>query len=571
VSTTRARSPARQPILDRPRPPLAADLAVAGIVGAAVLLAAAAGIHRSPVSPPLIAGAGAAGPFRALAAGLGIDGLTRDGGAALAYVVMALFVGAFLLGLREAWRGHISLRTVLWLSVAFELLAGVLPLLLSRDAYSYAIYGRIDAVYHHNPYVVTPVHFPNDQLSPFVGPVWRDTPVVYGPAFSVLSGLLARMISSPTGLVWGFKAVAGFAGIGTLFLIASSAKRLAPRRAAFAVAAFGWNPAVVAFTTGGGHNDMLVALCVAGAFAVLVRGGTFDRLRGGDGPGSGRWPRHELMAVAILTLGALVKASVGPALVLLVVASAAARPRGARWRVVAAEAAIVVGLTVAFAAPYWQTSNPTLGLAELAKHREWLSASRLLMAVFGGIGDNLWGAGGRTAVEAVIRSLMAATAVAGVVLVAIALARRVRGMVAGRGATTAVGAAWGWALLVTVLASPVVFPWYVAWILPVAFLLPRAGRGAVIGLAVVLSLTRALAEPQLLPGWYRVLLAIGHDVIGPVFLVFLMWAVVRVVRIGRGRSPLDDPDLVGSGRPAAVAVPAGAPSRGEQAEAGDED
>ena len=43
---------------------------------------------------------------------------------------------------------------------------------------------------------------------------------MYGPAFSLLSGLLARLISSPIGLVWGFKALAGFAGIGTLLLIA---------------------------------------------------------------------------------------------------------------------------------------------------------------------------------------------------------------------------------------------------------------------------------------------------------------------------------------------------------------
>ncbi|HXJ62532.1 MAG TPA: hypothetical protein VNN79_02155, partial [Actinomycetota bacterium] len=422
------------------------------------------------------------------------------------------------------------------------------------------IYGRIDAVYHGNPYVITPIHFQGDQLYPFVGQVWRDTPVVYGPAFSLLSGLMARLISSPTGLVWGFKALAGFAGIGTLVLIAAAAKRLAPRRAAFAVAAFGWNPAVVAFTTGGGHNDMLVALCVAGAFALLVRGGTFDRLRGTDGPGTGRWPRHELLAVAILTLGVLVKASVGPALVLLIVASAASRPAGSRGRVVVVEIAIAAALTIAFALPYWQTTNPTLGLAELAKHREWLSATRLLMAVFGGIGETLWGATGRTAVEAVIRTALVAVAVAAVVLVAIALVRRIR----RPGLVAALGASWGWALLVTVLASPVLFPWYTAWILPVVFVLPKAGRNAVIALAAVLSFTRALAEPELLPGLYNVLLAIGHDVIGPLFLLFLIWAVVRVVAIGRGRSSLDDPDLLAGVPPAAGRSGGDEPAGGDQ-------
>ncbi|HXJ65745.1 MAG TPA: hypothetical protein VNN79_18460, partial [Actinomycetota bacterium] len=116
MTTTRARPPAdptdSQP--DRPRASLAADLAVAGIVLSMILLAATAGMARSPVTPPLMPGGGA-GPFSALASGLGIDGLTRDGGAAVAFVVMGLFVGAFLLGLREAWRERISVRTVLWL------------------------------------------------------------------------------------------------------------------------------------------------------------------------------------------------------------------------------------------------------------------------------------------------------------------------------------------------------------------------------------------------------------------------------------------------------------------------
>ena len=53
---------------------------------------------------------------------------------------------------------------------------------------------------------------------------------------------------------------------------------------------FGWNPAIVAFTTGGGHNDMLVALCVAGAFALLVRGGRSTGSAGATAraPGGGR-------------------------------------------------------------------------------------------------------------------------------------------------------------------------------------------------------------------------------------------------------------------------------------------
>jgi hypothetical protein len=517
-----------------------------------VAFAAGAGVRSTPESPPLIDGAEAFAPFRALADGLGIGGLGRNGGAALAFLVMALAVGGFLLGLRETWRGHISVRTVLWLGIAFQLLMAALPLLLSKDVYSYAMYGRIDAVYQQNPYVVTPAHFPNDPVYPFVGEVWRDTPVVYGPAFTLLAGALAGVITSPAGLVWAFKAVGGLAGIGTLLLIAWIARRVAPGRAAFAVALFGWNPAVVAFATGGGHNDLLVALLLTAALAVLVRGRVFDSDRVAD---PGRWPRHELAAVALLTLGALVKASVAPALVLLVVASAASRPAGSRLRVVVLQVLVAVGMTVAFALPYWQTSNPTLGIAELAKHREWISATRLLMATLGGIGESIGGDGGRTAVEAVIRLGMALTAVIGLVVVARAVARRASPSApTGALGAAGLGASWGWGLLVTLLAAPVLFPWYLAWMLPVAWLLPRAGRNVVVGASVLLTISRALAEPELLPGLYRTILWIGHNLIGPVFLILLVWVMVRVVRIGRGESPLADPSLE-----AAVPVAAGAP------------
>jgi hypothetical protein len=341
--------------------------------------------------------------------------------------------------------------------------------------------------------------------------------------------------------VWAFKAVGGLAGIGTLLLIAWIARRMAPGRAAFALALFGWNPAVVAFATGGGHNDLLVALFLAAALAVLVRGKVFERDRP---PDTRRWPRHELLAVALLTLGALVKASVAPALFLLVVASAASRPAGSRFRVVLLEVLVAVGLTVAFALPYWTSDNPTLGIAELSKHREWISATRLLMATLGGVGEWIGGDGGRTAVEVVIRVAMAMATVAGVVLVARAVARRASGADSSRALGTAgLGAAWGWGLLVTLLASPVLFPWYLAWLLPVAWVLPVAGRNVVIAMSVLLTITRALAEPERLPKLYPVVLWIGHNLVGPVFLVLLVWALVRVVRIGRGESPLLDPSL----------------------------
>jgi len=535
----------------RSRPALSADLAVAWAIAAVVAVAVVAGMDPSPFSPPLLAGGGPVAPLTGLAQGLGLGGLSGHGAAFGGLAVMAFAVGGFLFGLREAWRGRLSVRLVLGLGIAFQVAAAALPLLLSRDAYSYAMYGRIDGVYHANPYVVTPVHFRQDPVFPFVGPAWRDTPVVYGPAFTLLTGTLARVISSPVGLVWAFKVVAGLAGIATLLLVAWVARRLFPGRAAFAVALFGWNPAVWAYAVGGGHNDMLVAVCIAGALAVLVRGGVFDS-RGERSAGPAV---HELAAIGLLTLGALVKVGAGPALVLAMVGTVARRPRGQRAPLLAAEAAVVLVLVAVFAGPYWDAANPTLGLAELSKHREWISPGRLLMATLGGLGERLWGAGGRTAVEAAIRAILALATVAAVVVVATVVARRAA---SDRPSVAAAGAGWGWGLLVTLLASPVLFPWYMAWVLPVAWLLPKGGRPVVIAMSALLAATRAVAEPQRLPDLYRTILLVGHDVIGPLFLLALVWTLLRVRRIGRGDSPLEDPALPAGAEPSPRQVaPAG--------------
>jgi len=552
---------------------LSADLAVVAVVVSFAAVAVTAGMVHSAISPPRLPGTGPPAELRAVADGLGVGGLGRRGAALLSLSVVTASVAAFLFGLREAWHGRLSARKVLWFAIAFQVVAAALPLLLSRDVYSYAIYARIDAVHHANPYVATPLHFPGDPLLPFVGPVWRGAPSIYGPAFTMVSGAVARLTSSPVGLVWAFKVLAGLAAIGTLLVVAWIAKRVAPGRAAFAIALFGWNPAIVVYATGGGHNDLLVALCIAGALAVLIRGGVFDRA-GRDAPAEPterRWegPRHELLAVGLLTLGTLVKASAAPALALAVVASVAARPQGRRLRLLCAEAAVVIVLVVAFAAPYWQTRNPTLGVSSLATHRGWVTATRLLLATLGGVAENLWGSGGRSAVEAVIRISVTATAFIGLGLVAVAVARRVARRGAGEGGSTwsapwtagAEGAAWGWALLLFIVASPVLLPWYMAWILPVAWVLPRAGRVVAVVVSCLLCVTHAIAEPELVYHVYTVQLWIGHDVVGPLMLATLVWVAARSVRMARGRSALEDgalaPPPVDRGEPVPARAEAG--------------
>ena len=174
------------------RPSLSADLAVAAMVTGALSIAAVAGMAQSPLSPALPAGGGPLPPFAALARALGLNGLVPGGRAAASVIAVVLATGAFLFALREAWRGTLSVRLIVGLCIVFIALATALPLLFSRDVYSYTIYGRIQSLHHANPYLFVPTAFRGDRIFPLVGPAWRETPPVYGPAFTMLSAAITK-------------------------------------------------------------------------------------------------------------------------------------------------------------------------------------------------------------------------------------------------------------------------------------------------------------------------------------------------------------------------------------------
>ncbi|MGH2579757.1 MAG: hypothetical protein ACRDGP_02770, partial [Actinomycetota bacterium] len=156
------------------------NAAIAGSIASVVLVATVASVPRSPLQPALPGSAEATGPFRWLAELTALDGVHGNALVAVSVITVALAAAAFLAVLRESWRGTISPGTVIGLAVAYHVVVLFLPLLFSRDVYSYAYYGRIAAVYHANPYVTTPSDFPSDPLAQYVGPRWVDTPAVYG-------------------------------------------------------------------------------------------------------------------------------------------------------------------------------------------------------------------------------------------------------------------------------------------------------------------------------------------------------------------------------------------------------
>ncbi|MFB3738141.1 MAG: glycosyltransferase family 87 protein [Candidatus Velamenicoccus archaeovorus] len=488
-------------------------VAVFSSVASVLLVGVVASVPGSPLQPVLPGSAGPFGPFRWGAEVVGLDRLGPGALAGLGLFAMASAAAGFLLVLREAWRGHVRPGTVLWLAVAYHAALFLLPLLFSRDVYSYASYGRIAGVHHANPYVATPSDFPNDPLAPFIGPRWVDTPAVYGPLFTLVSSWLVRLTSSVAGAIWTFRTLAVAASLATLAVVARVSRRAWPDRRAFAIAAYGLNPVVLFQSAASGHNDLLVALAVVGALALVHA-------------------RRDVWATAALSLGALVKATAVLPLVLLLVAVTARAEPGRRIRTLAAHAGVAVALALVFAAPFLNASDPSLGMVELAGHEGWLAPSRLFRRVLAAVSGDVLG-------------VVARLAFALLVVGAVALIVR---WTARRGAAVTPleqGGAWAWTLLLLMLLGPVLLPWYVTWALPLAWLLPPVPRTVLLGTGVALTLSQWTAEPARFARAYDLNVLFGHYVLTPVVVVLLGWVLIDLRRRLRADAALQDqPDGV---------------------------
>jgi hypothetical protein len=478
--------------------PRVAWSAVAAAVAGFLVEAIVASVPGSPLQPVLAPGAEPGGPFVWVAEAIGLDRLGDALPIASVIGVVAGMAG-FLVLLRAAWRGEVPLRLALGLSVGFHLALLLLPLLISRDVYSYIAHGQIVSIHGGNPYVQTPGAFPSLLTRELVGPRWLDTPSVYGPLFSHLAGLVTRISHRLDVLVDAFRLIAIGASLMTTFVIGAVVGRHRRGRAAFAVAAFGLNPVVLFQGAASGHNDLLVALSIAvAAWLVLT-----DRT---------------MWAVAVLSMGALVKASAVFPLLLLVVWVARRRPVGERLRAFATHAGLAAGIAVVVAAPFLQLRDPTLGMGELSSHEGWLAPSRFFRRLLDAISGDTLG---------VVPRVVFALAL---LVVAIWLVSAIaRAATSGRPRTELL-AGWGWVLLALTLLGPVLLPWYLTWSLPLLWVLPRRPRISLIVLSAVLALSQWTAEPALFPDAYDLNVLIGHYVLTPIVIGLLVWLAIDLRR-----------------------------------------
>ncbi|MGB9724318.1 MAG: hypothetical protein ACP5OO_08860 [Chloroflexia bacterium] len=195
----------------------------------------------------------------------------RDGGVALATALatVALF---FFYGLaHRLCRGQDERRlwaVVLLGALLFALANVFVAPITSLDLYDYIARGRITAFYGGNPYVHTPEKYPGDPMVDYVS--WRSATSAYGPLWEALSALLVRLAGNS---LWSNmlaqKALALLSYLLSLFFLADTLRRTAPQRALAGTLLFAWNPLVLMEGLGNGHNDMLMAAFLLGAFWML--------------------------------------------------------------------------------------------------------------------------------------------------------------------------------------------------------------------------------------------------------------------------------------------------------------
>ena len=480
----------------------AAQAAVATWLAGVAAMALVGSAPGSPLQPPLPAGDAGAGPLAALMrAAFGGRIASDDPAAVVASVLaIALVVVGFGLVARVAWRGELSLRATLVLAVIGCVVVLAMPLLYSRDVYSYALYGRIAAFHHANPYVVTPAEVSTDPFFPLVGSQWRSTTSVYGPVFTMLSVVLTRVFEGPAAVVAAFRALAVLSVLGAAALIARTCLRVRPGVAAFAVAAFALNPAVLFQTAGSGHNDAFVALSIAAAMAFVVS-------------------RRELAATVALVLGTLIKSTCGVALVLWIVVVVARRRGADRWRALALHLGTAIGVAILTALPFLRGGDPTLGQTQLADHEGWLAPARVVRVLFERIGDAVSASAGDLASDAA-RIVFAAVLIGALVVIAIVTARVARGASSGSPVQPEdVGASWGWGFLAVMLFGPVLLPWYVAWGLPVAWALPRVARRTMLVVSVLAMASLFAADAVTFPDAFQLTARWANYVLAPIVLV----------------------------------------------------
>lgn len=395
------------------------------------------------------------------------------------YLALALLLAAWLGIGREARRGGLTVGRA-WIVLAvwgLPFLVG--PPLFSRDLYSYVGQGLVA---HHgmNPYAYAPSVLGPGPLLSSIASVWRNTTSPYGPLFVAPSKVVAAVAGGS--LIVQVLAFRAFELIGVV-LVMVSLPRLARHLGTdpgLALWLGALSPLALFSFVASGHNDaLMVGLLVAGV-TVAVTG----RLRAG---------------LVVCALAATVKLPAAAAVVFLAADRAGKMTGSRRWRVfgeaLAILAVVFVGVTL-LCGDGWTWIGPTalhIPTELRVLSTPSVSLGVLVFHLLHPLGIPVTG----SAVVTVTQDLVALATVVAIVWLLATVRRHevVRSM--------------GLALILIVVGSPTVWPWYLMWGL-VLLAATTMQRSTV--LAAVAALAMLVVGPSghpLLGGWWYLVVSLG--------------------------------------------------------------
>jgi hypothetical protein len=469
------------------------------VVGPTTLLFLLASVPGSTFSGAVPAGATAPSVWRQAAGALGLRHLSSPQTAELAYALIAVVCAGFVGVLLASRRGGLSTRAVVGWSVALIALACVGPPLFSHDLFGYVVYGRLLVFHHANPYVQTPSVAPHDPFYPY-NP-WTHLRSPYGPAFTEISAALVWVFRSAAATVAAFKALSGVCWVATVVLAARLGRRQGPARACFAAAVIGLNPVVILRIVAGGHSDALVALAVIAALTAW-------------------YEARPLLVTVFLTFAMLVKIVAVIPFVIFLVASIRALPTTPdRMKNLGKHLAVVIGLSIVALLPFGFTPRV---LSAILNEGSFTGGSlRPPEVMIAARAASLLRHVGLSHQVALSNRVIETVFLAVAVLALLVLLRR--------GETRPVPERVLLALMIFLLCSPWLQPWYLAWFIPfVGFV----ARRTVVTVAVALSLiaSESLVTPLTSGLVLHTLARVSYDVFPILALGFLVVLLAEVVR-----------------------------------------
>ncbi|GAA2999945.1 polyprenol phosphomannose-dependent alpha 1,6 mannosyltransferase MptB [Actinokineospora diospyrosa] len=470
--------------VDRRANPLPVRTIALGTAGSLLILLSAFGAAGVLISDPVLGH----GPLSWIRYGHG-----RMLATGTLYLGFGLVVWAWVRLGRHVLAGRVGSRPVLIAAASWMGPLLVSPPVFTRDVFSYIAQGALP-LYGQDPYAVGPIVLGLQEVVQNVHPFWQTTPAPYGPMFILLAKGVAWVTG--TNMILGV-ILMRFVLLAGLFMLLWALPGLVrhlgghlPTTLWLAVA----GPMTVVHLVGGPHNDLLmVGFLAAGTLCVL--------------------DRKHVLGIALVTLGAAVKATAALALPFLVWVWAG-HLKSTFWKNFTRAVAAAVATTAVVFTATTLLAGVNLGWFKALQAPtmivNWLSVPTAVGEVVHSIANIFFDANKSWFVNTT-------RVIGGLLFFAIAIRQWWLARTGGADAVRRMALV----LFAVAVLSPATLPWYLTWGFVIAAALPwqRRQLAILVGAAVFLVLTYSPAGEDLLYNWPFIAAALAVSVLAGISLV----------------------------------------------------